>query len=140
MRGGSEHAMPMPIWRRLPPFLRFLLVGGLNAAFGYGVYWSLLAVGVDYPVAVLVSTVAGVCFNFVTTGRLVFGRIVRARMLPRFVAVYAIVYLVNVASLAALVKTGLGADVAGFAALFPVALLSFLLVQRFVFGNRHVAD
>ena len=140
MRAGSESGLAMPAWQTFPPFLRFLLVGGLNAAFAYGVYWVLLVVGVAYPLAVLASTVAGVCFNFFTTGRLVFGRIFRARSLPRYVLVYAVVYFANVTLIAALVQTGLGAAVAGFIALFPMALLSFVLLHRFVFGPRHAAD
>ena len=53
-------------------FVKFVLVGILNTAFGYLVFALLLFLGLHYTLAVILSTIAGVLFNFKTTGTLVF--------------------------------------------------------------------
>lgn len=68
-------------------FLRFILVGGLNTAFGVGVYCLAIYVGIPYYIATLLSNVLGVCFNFITTGNLVF-RNNNPRLIFRFVMAY----------------------------------------------------
>jgi len=119
---------------RLPEgrFFRFLLVGGLNTAFGYGVYALSLFLGAHYAVAATLSTVLGVLFNFVTTGTFVFGRRNPAR-LHRFVAVYGVTWAAGVLALKAASALGIDLYVAGFILLLPSAGLSFLLLRRFVF-------
>jgi len=113
-------------------FVRFLLVGGLNTAFGYGVYALALFLGAHYVVAATLSTVLGVLFNFLTTGSIVFGGLGKAR-LPRFVAVYAVTWAAGVLALKA--TSGLGIDLylAGLLLLLPSAALTFLLLRSFVF-------
>lgn len=113
-------------------FLRFLLVGGLNTAFGFAVYAVLIRLGLHYSAAAALATVLGVLFNFRTYGSLVFGG-ARARRLPRFVAVYATLYLVNVVGIGALVHAGASSLLAGLVLLLPVAALGYLLNARFVF-------
>jgi len=114
-------------------FLRFLAVGGLNTLFGYACFAGLVFAGLDYRVAVLLSTILGVLFNFTTTGRVVFGN--RAnRLILRFVGVYAIVYIVHLSALRILIG-GLGVNtyVANGICILPIAVLSYLLLRRFVF-------
>jgi len=115
-------------------FLRFLVIGGVNAAFGFGVYALMLALGLHFTAAAAVSTVLGILFNFVTTGRLVFGSS-SARALPRFVGVYAVLYLLNVAGIALLTLIGTSDLMAGFLMLPVAAIVGYLLNARFVFGS-----
>lgn len=115
-------------------FVRFLAVGGLNTAFGFGVYAALLAMGLHYAAAVAIGTVLGILFNFRTYGTLVFGE-AGAHRLPRFIAVYAVLYLVNVLGIGVLVSLGASELVGGLLLLFPVAFLGYLLNSRFVFGS-----
>lgn len=68
-------------------FARFVVVGGLNTAFGYACYALLLWLGVPLEASLLGATVLGLFFNFLTTGRLVFAD-ERGSLLPRFVAAY----------------------------------------------------
>ena len=115
-------------------FARFLLVGVLNTAFGYGMYAALLWLGLAPYLAVGIGTVLGVLFNFQSTGRLVFASAHPGR-LPRFVLVYAFMYFVNVGCLSLVMsRTGLNAYVAGAVMLLPVAILTFFLQRRFVFS------
>ena len=53
-------------------FIRFLLVGGVKTLFGYGVFFSLIYIGLHYSLAALLGTILGILFNFQTVGRLVF--------------------------------------------------------------------
>lgn len=76
--------------------MRYVLVGGLNTAFGYSVFALLIFMGLHYPVAIFVATVVGILFNFVTYGNLVFGMSCR-RLIWRFIAIYGVLYVVNLA-------------------------------------------
>jgi putative flippase GtrA len=125
-------------WFATPRLLRFFAVGGLNTLFGYGAYAALLFVGFHYAWAALLATIAGVTFNYFTTGRLVFDHMSRSRLL-RFVGVYFVTYLINVAALAVLEHFGVGAYVAGLVMIVPMAFVSFLLMKHFVFRSERVA-
>lgn len=116
-------------------FIRFLLVGGLNTAFGYGVYALLILLGVPYPLAVFLSTAAGVLFNFKTYGTLVFGSRDN-RLLGRFIAVYALIYVLNLIPLAWAKRNGVSLIVAGAVVALPMAAISFVLNRRFVFRTE----
>lgn len=113
-------------------FLRFLLVGVLNTAFGYGVFVACLWLGMHYALAGAVSTVLGVLFNFKSTGGLVF-RSTGNRRLPQFVAVYVIIYLVNVLALGVMLQFGIAEWLGGLILLLPSAILSYVLNRQFVF-------
>ena len=129
----------------MPRLLRFLIVGGVNTVFGYSAYAAFLFVGFHYAAAALLGTVVGVIFNFFTTGRFVFEKVARGGLLVRFVAIYAVVYGINVVALTVLQLIVIGSYrfgpyVAGIVLIVPVALLSYVLMRRFVFGGIHVAD
>lgn len=120
-------------------FLRFILVGGLNTAFGVGVYCLAIFVGLPYYIATLLSNVLGVCFNFITTGNLVF-RNSDPRLIFRFVGTYVIIYFVNTAVVKAFILLGLNSYWAGIIATPVVAVCSYSLLKFFVYRkskNQH---
>jgi putative flippase GtrA len=119
-------------------FVRFLAVGAVNTAVGYGLFAAFVAIGLHYSVAVFLSTVLGILFNFQTIGRLVFRAHDPSRIL-RFFAVYGVTYVLNVAGLRALKEAGVGAYAGGALLLAPMAVVSFLLQRAFVF-RREVTD
>jgi len=114
-------------------FISFLVVGGLNTAFGYGVFVACLWLGMHYALAGAISTVLGVLFNFKSTGNLVF-RSKGNRKLPHFVAVYAIIYLVNTLAIGVMLKFGIPEWLGGLILLLPSAILSYVLNRQFVFS------
>jgi putative flippase GtrA len=116
-------------------FLRFLAVGGLNTAFGYSVFAVLIYAGLHYSLAVFVSTLLGVLFNFKTTGVIVF-RQNDNTLVFRFVAAYSAVYLLNVGLLKMLHMAGFNMYAAGALLLFPMALVSYMLNAGLVFRGR----
>ncbi|ROM56303.1 GtrA family protein [Pseudomonas sp. C 49-2] len=115
-------------------FLRFLLVGLMNAAFGYGCFAGFIYLGLHYSFALLLATVLGVAFNFKSTGSLVFGSHDN-KLIVRFVLGYAVVYGVNLGGVAALALFGVVPYVSGLILLLPMAVLSFLINNRFVFND-----
>lgn len=116
-------------------FFRFLVVGGLNTLFGYSVFALLIFLGVHYSLAVLVSTVAGVLFNFKTTGAIVFNHSDN-RLIFKFVLGYGVVYLLNVLFLKLLSLAGLNMYVGGAVLLLPMAVVSYLINSRLVFRGK----
>jgi putative flippase GtrA len=120
--------------RPSPRFLGFLLVGGVNTAFGYGMFVVCLWLGMHYAVAAAVATLLGVLFNFFSTGGLVFKNRDHRR-LPWFIGVYVIIYCVNVAGLALLLLAGIPAWLGGLLLILPCAMLSYLLNSRLVFPS-----
>lgn len=127
--------LPRPLrnllqWR----FFRFLVVGGINTLFGYGVFAALILLGLWYPIAALISTVAGILFNFKSYGALVFGRHDNV-LLIRFFAVYGVCYLIGLAPLAWAKAHGISVLVMAAAMLLPMAGVSFLLNRAFVYGS-----
>jgi len=129
----DQIAMLLP--ERIRPtgrFVRFLLVGVLNTAFGYGVFVTCLWLGMHYALAGAISTALGVLFNFKSTGRLVF-RNQGNRKLPHFVAVYVIIYLVNTLAIGVMLKFGIPDWLGGLIMILPSAILSYVLNRHFVF-------
>lgn len=116
-------------------FFRFLVVGGLNTLFGYSVFALLIYFGLHYSLAVLLSTVAGVLFNFKTTGSIVFDHRDN-RLIFKFVLGYCVVYLLNVLMLKALSLVGLSMYVGGALLLLPMAVVSYLINSRLVFRGK----
>ncbi|KAA0073032.1 GtrA family protein [Tardiphaga sp. P9-11] len=116
-------------------FGRFLLVGALNSAVGYGLFAGLVVLGLPPEAALLVATVLGVIFNFATTGRFVFGNRDRNRIL-RFIAVYGVVYLLNAAALRGL-SLLMVPPLLGQLLLLPVAaVMTFVALRSFVFKEK----
>jgi putative flippase GtrA len=123
--------------RRAPSaqFIRFLLVGVLNAAIGYALFVMFSAAGLSAGPALALTYVFGSIANFFTTGGLVF-RASNPRLIFRFLATYVVVYFVNLACLHGLMTMGTPKLLAQ-AILVPfVAVLSFLLFKSFVFTDQ----
>ena len=115
-------------------FVRFLLVGGLNTVFGYCLFALLIWLGLQYPAAIGLATLAGIVFNFQSTGRVVFGSAPWKRI-PRFAFVYAVVYALNLAGVSALLGWGINIYLANAMVLLPLAAFAYMLQRRFVFAT-----
>jgi putative flippase GtrA len=116
-------------------YVRFILVGGLNTVFGYLVFAGLIRLGWRDVFAVPAASVVGVAFNFMTYGKLVFASL-DARSVPRFVIGYVGLYACNVGGLRALARVGLDAYKAQAALVIPLAILSYVYNDRWVFRAK----
>jgi len=126
----------MPAAIRVPlrsRFIRFLIVGGINTLFGYGVFALLILAGVPYAIAAFLSTCAAILFNFKSYGMLVFGSHDN-RLIVRFIAVYAICYVLNLIPLAWASRHHVSLLLTAAVIAIPIAAVGFLLNRRFVFS------
>lgn len=112
-------------------FIGFLFAGGINTLFGYSIYSAQVLLGVLPHVAVAVSTIAGVLFNFLTTSAVFRSR--EMRRLPRFLIVYGCMLSLNILLLEIAMRAGLGPLLAQ-AVVLPIFTLTFLAMRRFVFA------
>ena len=112
--------------------VRFFLVSGINTAFGYGLFALLIYLGMVYPLALFLSTVLGILFNFKTIGSFVFKNH-NNYLILKFFGVYAITYLVNLGSLAVLQYLSVNIYISAAILLLPIGLIAYALNTTFVF-------
>lgn len=115
--------------------IRFLFVSGLNTLFGYGLFSLLIYMNLHYQLALLISTICGVLFNFKTIGSIVFGN-GNAKLIFKFIAVYVIVYSINAVGLKILISYNFNTYVSMGILIIPMALLAFFLNKKFVFNTK----
>lgn len=116
--------------------IKFILVGILNTAFGYSLFALFIFLNIHYSLAVFLSTVLGVLFNFKTIGKLVFDSHDNS-LIFRFIAVYVLLYLINISCLWFFKISGFeNMYINGFVLLVPLALISFVLNRKYVFKGE----
>lgn len=114
-------------------FVRFILAGGLNTLFGFGIYAAAILGGAAVWLALLFGVLAGIVFNFFTIGGYAFRQLSAGRF-PRFVICYLLIYGINLGLIKFLSQWVQGAIVIQFVLLFPMAATSYLLMRSFVFS------
>lgn len=115
-------------------FVRFLLVGLVNMAFGYSVFASLVLVGFRPELALALSFIIGVLWNYMTTARFVF-QVQGYGRLVGFAATYVGIYVFNVICLKAAMAAGLSSLMAQALLTPPVSVLTFVILS-FVMRER----
>ncbi|MBV9575420.1 MAG: GtrA family protein, partial [Gammaproteobacteria bacterium] len=80
---------PLSQFIRHHQYVSFLCVGFINTLFGYAIFAFLIYCHLHYILAVFLSTIAGIIFNFHTTGKWVF-RHFHLQAFPRFIMTYGI--------------------------------------------------
>lgn len=113
-------------------FIRFLIAGVVNTLFGFAIYCVGLFAGLPVWAALLVGTVAGTLFNFLTTAGYVFRQLTLSR-LPRFLFCYTLVYVLNLGLIRLVFLWLHDEKLSQLVLVFPVALFSYLLMSRVVF-------
>ncbi|MCP1835477.1 putative flippase GtrA [Bradyrhizobium sp. USDA 4532] len=120
--------------RSLATFIKFVLVGMVNTAFGYALFALFYLLLGCHRLAITLATACGVLFSFHSTGRLVF-RNRRLSAILRFVAGHTAVWLVNILLLDELTALAISPLAAQILALPFLALLSFVINRFLVFGK-----
>lgn len=115
-------------------FIKFVIVGILNTAFGIAIYGLFLFTGLNISLSLLLATILGVLFNFKTIGFLVF-KSKDNRLIFKFSACYIIIYFINLVLIKALlyIIPFLNSYLAGMIVLPLTAIMSFKLQSIFVF-------
>jgi putative flippase GtrA len=114
--------------------MNFLVVGAINTLFGYSCFAIFLYMGLHYSLASLFATIAGVLFNFKTTGVFVFQSNDNCRLL-RFVMVYILVFVVNLLALKLFTVLEVNLYYGGLMILLPIAAITYFLQKKFVFHH-----
>jgi putative flippase GtrA len=122
-------------------FLKFLVVGGLNTAFNYGIYALFIYLGAGYFIAATMSFVIGIFVSFLSHGRYVFqSRASPYRSFFLYVVSWIALYVANVSVLGLLVRNGVDSYLAGALMVPPMAVLSFVVLRFIVFRHGPSAE
>lgn len=119
---------------RLLEIARYLVAGVVNTAFGYGLYAGLIWLGLDRYVAQAIGYALGTGFNYLTYSRHVFTDAAPAK--ARFVASYAVNYLINLAGLKVASHAIPNPYAAGAMTTLGVVALNYLVLRRLVFRPK----
>jgi putative flippase GtrA len=125
-----------PVRRSRLEFLRFLAVGMLNAAVGYGIYALLVFLGCNIFVAQAGGHVLGTMFNFVSHSRLVFN--MQPSLLP-YLASSGMNYVAGLLFLALMAQFVASPYLAGFLALVCTAVFSYTSLKVIAFRAGRTA-
>jgi len=112
--------------------IKFIVVGGINTVFGYGIYWGLLQLDFHFAIATFFSTVLGTIFNFFTNGRLVF-KSKNKGSFYKFVFCVWFLYLISTGAIAFIHNFDISYEIAGLIIIIPRAVIAFLLNKNWVF-------
>ncbi len=115
--------------------LNFILVGVINTLFGYSLYALFIYIGFNYSLSLLYATVLGVLFNFKTIGKYVFNS-KENKTIIKFILVYISIYLINLTLIKLFKSFDFNNYIAGFCAIIPASVLSFVLNKHYVFKEN----
>lgn len=118
---------------RVAELWRYYQAGVANTLFGFGLYALFVRLGVDMYVAQIIAHFAGVAFNYLTYSRHVFRNQRPAK--ARFVASYALNYLVSLGTLALVAQALHSPYVAGAVATVIVSLINYFALRYLVFSR-----
>lgn len=121
-------------WRRVSEWkqlFRYYQAGVVNTAFGYGCFALLVGLSLNIYAAQIIAHIMGTAFNYLTYSRYAFSETKGSPL--RFVASYAVNYLVNLAALFGFAQLVESPYLAGFLAVLVASAVNFLILKRYVF-------
>ncbi len=117
-------------------FGRFLKAGVVNTIFGISVYSVCIFFDIVVWLALFISMIFGIAFNFLTFGSYAFRALSFGR-LPRFVMCYLFIYVINLISLIVISIWLNNKILSQIIISIPLALVSYYFMNRFVFCKKH---
>lgn len=113
---------------------QFIFAGLINTVFGYVIYAVLVYVRLPYLIALLISTILGIFFNFFSFGRIVFGCYRHWFVFIKFIISYALIYVMNGVLLIFFTQEFQISPYIGQIACIPLsAVLSWFLMKNWVY-------
>ena len=113
---------------------RYYQAGIVNTAFGYGLFALFVALGLNMYVAQIASHLLGMAFNYFTYSRHAFHDSDVSK--SRFIASYAVNYLLGLGALWAVSQAVASPYLAGFIAVAIVSLINYFILKHWVFTAR----
>ena len=114
--------------------IRFLCIGALNTLFGFTIYSLLIMLGFSLSAAIIVSTIAGVLFNFLTYGKFVFMNLSKT-VFPKFILFYMFLTSINYALLLGLKGIGLGPIFSQLILLPAITSFGYFGMKKIVYNS-----
>jgi putative flippase GtrA len=124
----------LPLVGDVRRLLRYYGAGLVNTLVGYGLYAGFVALGFNIYVAQALGHVMGMTFNYFSYSRYAFRDEVGSK--ARFVASYAVNYVLGVTSLFISVRFIANPYLAGLLATLVVSLLNYFILSRYVFRPK----
>lgn len=113
---------------------RYIVAGIVNTIFGYSMFALFVFLKFHYSLAVLMSTIFGIIFNFVNFGSFVF-KSKPWNKLHKFVLVYFFLYLLNIFGLYVFVNLlSMNIYFSNAMLIIMIAGIGFLLSRKFVYS------
>ena len=113
---------------------RYYQAGIVNTAFGYGLFALFVALGLNMYVAQIMSHLLGMAFNYFTYSHHAFNDSDVSK--SRFIASYAVNYLLGLGALWAISHAVATPYLAGFIAVGIVSLINYFILKHWVFTAR----
>ena len=113
---------------------RYYQAGIVNTAFGYGLFALFVALGLNMYVAQIASHLLGMAFNYFTYSRHAFHDSDVSK--SRFIASYAVNYLLGLGALWAVSQAVASPYLAGLIAVVIVSLINYFILKHWVFTAR----
>lgn len=122
--------------------IRFLFVGGINTAVGYGTYALFIALGLNPYLATTLSTVIGVINSYFWNKYFTFRQPKKSLAeVLRFASVYAVSYAANLGLVYIFVdRMGINSYLSGVLCLFVTTILSYVGHNFFSFKKAAQED
>ena len=118
--------------------IRFLFVGGINTAVGYGTFALCIFLGLHYVFAQLISTIIGVTNSYFWNKYFTFRKKDKSvSEVVRFITVYAVSYAANLGLLFLLIdRLKMSEYLAGILGLIVTTLISYIGHNKFSFKGE----
>lgn len=115
-------------------FIKFLIVGVFNTAFGVIVYELLVMAGMAPQPALALAYFIGICWNYFTHGKIVFKTQGFGRF-PAYLGSYLVIYLANSLGLKLMLDAGVSKYLAQPILAVFMAIPTFFLISTVLTGR-----
>jgi len=117
-------------------FNKFIITGFINTLFGYVVFSLLIYLNLEYKIALFMSYLFGIIFNFITYKFFVFNVPFNTKRLVRYLIVYIVTYNINLYLLSFFFEIFRNYYVSQIFVLPIIVLLTWFLLNKWVFKNE----
>lgn len=116
---------------------RFIIAGFVNTFFTYTMFFLFIEIGLNYVVAVTISTILGILFNFLNFKLFVYKKYnVQNYGLFKFFISYLIQYILNLIGITFLAYLGISYQLAGALMILPLAAFIFIINRVYIFKKE----
>jgi putative flippase GtrA len=113
-------------------FFKFIISGSLNTCFGLLVFAALDITNLETWKLLLLSNLAGIIFNFISYGNIVF-KDIAPRTFIKYLITYLIMYFIQLILIKLLEPYIHGRVIAMIVILIPMTIVNYYLLKKFVF-------